>query len=39
MAKQPFLSGEKLFVDDFDRQQYLDFWKEYDRLLRGSSPE
>ena len=32
-AKQPFEGIEKSFYDDVDRQDYLDFWEEYQRLL------
>ena len=33
-AKKPFAGIIKTFADDFDRQQYDDFWREYDALLR-----
>jgi len=32
-AKKPFSGIAKTFADDFDRQQYNDFWREYDALL------
>lgn len=32
-AKEPFVGIAKTFADDFDRQQYDDFWREYDTLL------
>ena len=32
-AKKPFTEIVKTFADDFDRQQYADFWREYDALL------
>ncbi len=32
-AKEPFEGIEKSFHDDDDRQDYLAFWKEYERLL------
>ena len=33
-AKKPFAGIAKTFADDFDRQQYDEFWREYDALLR-----
>jgi hypothetical protein len=32
-AKEPFEGVEKTFSDDTDRQDYLRFWEEYERLL------
>jgi hypothetical protein len=32
-AKQPFEGIEKSFSDDVDRQDFINFWEEYDRLL------
>ena len=32
-AKQLFAGATKIFTDEFDRQQYEDFWREYNRLL------
>ena len=32
-AKEPFVSAQKAFSDDYDRQQYKEFWAEYDALL------
>lgn len=32
-AKEPFEGLEKSFSDDTDRQDYANFWTEYDRLL------
>jgi hypothetical protein len=37
-AKEPFEGVEKVFHDDLDRDDYVRFWEEYDRLLeRGVS--
>jgi hypothetical protein len=33
LAKVPFIGQEKVFEDDFDRQQYAEFWEEYDKRL------
>ena len=35
-AKEPFAGVEKVFADDFDRQQYRSFWDEYERLLAAA---
>jgi hypothetical protein len=32
-AKEPFDGIEKSFADEIDRQDYTNFWEEYDRLL------
>ena len=32
-AKEPFEGIEKSISDDFDREMYVEFWEEYDRLL------
>lgn len=34
-AKQLFTGVKKVFTDDFEREEYENFWKEYDRLLNG----
>ena len=34
-AKQPFLESPRTYYDDFDRQQFESFWKEYDALLKS----
>jgi hypothetical protein len=36
-AKEPFAGIEKTFEDDFDRQQYEEFWDEYDRLFNRAA--
>ena len=33
-AKQPFQESPRSYYDDFDRQQFETFWKEYDALLK-----
>ena len=32
-AKEPFDGIEKSIADEYDRQEYANFWEEYDRLL------
>ena len=32
-TKEPFEGVKKSFYDDFDRQGYVAFWEEYERLL------
>jgi hypothetical protein len=32
-AKVPFEGMTKSFGDDFDREMFVEFWEEYDRLL------
>jgi hypothetical protein len=32
-AKQPFEGIEKVFYEDYDRQLYEEFWREYDARL------
>lgn len=32
-AKRPFVGVEKVFYDDADRQEYEEFWQEYDARL------
>ena len=36
-AKEPFEGIGKSYRDKVDRQDYLDFWEEYERLLRPGS--
>ncbi len=33
-AKQPFQELPRSYYEDFDRQQFETFWKEYDALLK-----
>jgi hypothetical protein len=35
-AKEPFAGLEKVFGDEFDREQYGSFWDEYERLLAAA---
>ncbi|HXJ34844.1 MAG TPA: hypothetical protein VMS22_12495 [Candidatus Eisenbacteria bacterium] len=38
-AKEPFVGTEKTPADDYERQLYEEFWREYDgRLSRARSP-
>jgi hypothetical protein len=38
-AKEPFVGTEKTPADDYERQLYEEFWREYDgRLRRALSP-
>jgi hypothetical protein len=32
-AREPFDGIDKVFADEFDREQYASFWDEYERLL------
>jgi hypothetical protein len=36
-AVELFAGIEKTFADDLDRQQYEEFWQEYDGLLSGAA--
>ncbi len=36
-AKEPFDGIEKSFYDDVDRDDYMNFWEEYDRLLEQAA--